>query len=58
MYIMDEEQTALNTLATHTYDNSNRINSVDETIVDHLNLYKVRMAPPHFAFKYKNRWTS
>ena len=35
---MDKEQTALNILTTDTYNNLNRINSVDETIVDHLNL--------------------
>ena len=38
MYNMNEEQTALKVLATDTYDNLNRINSADETIVDHLNL--------------------
>ena len=35
---MDEEQTALKVLATDINDNLNRINSVDKTIVDHLNL--------------------
>ena len=49
MYNMDEEQTALKTLATDTYDNFNRINSSDETIVKNLNLQMVRMAPPHFC---------
>ena len=29
MYNMDKEQTMLNVLATNTYDNLNRINSVD-----------------------------
>ena len=38
MYNMDEEQTALKVLATDTFENLNRINSVDETIVGHLNL--------------------
>ena len=38
MYNMNEEQTALKVLAADTYDNLNRINSVDEIIVDHLNL--------------------
>ena len=38
MYKMGEEQTTLKVLATGTYDNLNRINSGDETIVDHLNL--------------------
>ena len=46
---MDEEQTALKDLATDIYTNLNRINSVVETIVDHLNLWKVRMNPPHFC---------
>ena len=35
-----------------TYDNLIRINS-DDTIVDHLNLYRVRMAPPHCCLKHK-----
>ena len=38
MYNIDEEQTAFKGLATDTYDNLNRINSVDKSIVDHLNL--------------------
>ena len=38
MYNMDEEQTALKVLATDTYDSLNRINSVDETIIDHLKM--------------------
>ena len=38
MYYMDKEQTALKVLAMDTYDSLNRINSVDETMVDHLNL--------------------
>ena len=38
MYNMDEEQTPLKVLARDTYDNPNRIYSVDETIVDHLNV--------------------
>ena len=37
MYNMDEEQTALKLLATDTYDSLNRINSMDETAMDHLN---------------------
>ena len=37
MYTLDEERTALKVLATDTYDNLIRTNSVD-TIVDHLNL--------------------
>ena len=35
---MDKEQTALKVLATDTYDNLDIINSIDKTIVDHLNL--------------------
>ena len=35
---MDEEETALKVLAADTYENFNRINSVDETKADHLNL--------------------
>ena len=38
MYNMAEEQTALKVLATDTYDNLNRINLVDKTILDHLKL--------------------
>ena len=38
MYNMDEKQTTLKTLATGTYDSLNRINSIDETAVDNLNL--------------------
>ena len=38
MYNMDKEQTALKVLAADTYDNLNILNSIDETIVDHLNL--------------------
>ena len=38
MYNVDEEQTAIKVLATDTYDNLNRINSADETKVDHLKL--------------------
>ena len=49
MYNTDEEQTALTILATDTYDNLSRINSVDETIVDHLNVKKVGITPPHFC---------
>ena len=35
---MDEDQTALKRLVTDTYDSLNRINLMDETIVDHINL--------------------
>ena len=35
---MEDEKTALNVLATDTYDNLNRISSADKTVVDHLNL--------------------
>ena len=35
---MDEEQAALKVLVTDTNDNLNRINPVDKTIVNHLNL--------------------
>ena len=38
MYNMDRKQAALKMLATDAYNYLNRINSVDETIVDHLNL--------------------
>ena len=38
MYNMDKEQTALQILATDTYDNIKRIHWIDETVVDHLNL--------------------
>ena len=48
MYNLDEKQTALNVLATDTYDILIRTNSND-SIVDHLNLLKVRMASPHFC---------
>ena len=48
MYNMHEEQTTLKLLATDTYDSLNKINSIDEMAMDHLNLSKVRMAPPHF----------
>ena len=48
MYNLNEEQTALKVLAMDMYDNLIRTNSADDTIVDHLNLEKVRMAPPHF----------
>ena len=37
LYNLDEEQTALNAMATDTYDNLIRTNSND-AIVDHLNL--------------------
>ena len=35
---MDEEQMTLKLLATDTYDSLNRINLIDETAMDHLNL--------------------
>ena len=38
MYNMDEEQNTLKLLATDTYDSLNRINLIDETAMDHLNL--------------------
>ena len=57
MYNLDVDQTALKVLAADMYDNLIRTNS-DDTIVHHLNLYKVRIATLHFAFEYKNRWTS
>ena len=38
MYNMDKDQTTLKMLATDTYDGLNKTNSIDETIVDHLNL--------------------
>ena len=36
MYNMDEEQTTLKIVVTDTYDNLNKINSVEKTIGDHL----------------------
>ena len=45
---LDEDQTALKVLAMDTYDNL-ITTSPDNTIVDNLNLKKVRMAPPHFC---------
>ena len=38
MYNMDEKQTALKVLVTDTCDSLNRINLIDETVGDHLNL--------------------
>ena len=38
MYNMDKEQTTLKTLTTGSYDSLNRINLIDETVMDHLNL--------------------
>ena len=35
---IDREQRALTLLVTETYDSLNRINLIDEPIVDHLNL--------------------
>ena len=35
---MDEGQTALKILPTNTYDSLNRINLINEIVVDHLNL--------------------
>ena len=47
MYNLYEDQTALNIVATEMYDNFIRTNP-DDAIVDHLNIYKVRIIPPHF----------
>ena len=49
MYEMDEKQTALKVLVTDTYDSLKRINSADKIIVDHLNLWKVRIASKNFC---------
>ena len=38
MYNIDEEQTALKLLVTDTYDSLNRINLIDKTAMDYLNL--------------------
>ena len=38
MYDMDAEQTALEILVTGAYDSLNRMNLIDETAMDHLNL--------------------
>ena len=38
MYNMDKEQATLKLLATDPYDSLNRINLIDETVMDHLNL--------------------
>ena len=38
MHNMDKEQTTLKLFVTNTYDNLNRINSIEETPMDHLNL--------------------
>ena len=38
MYNMDEEQTPLKLLAMDTYESLNRINLIEETAMDHLNL--------------------
>ena len=50
MFNLDEGQTSLKTLATDMYDSLNKINSLmDMTLVqEHLNLFKVRVTPPHF----------
>ena len=48
MYNLDEEQTSLKTLATNdTCNNFSHTNSLEEVRSEHLNLQKVRMAPPH-----------
>ena len=39
----------IKTLATDTYDSLNYISSLDEVRPEHLNLWKVRVAPPHFC---------
>ena len=49
MFNLDEEQTSLKTLATDTYDRFDRVGSLEEIKSEHLNLYKVRMALPHFC---------
>ena len=49
MYNMDKEHTSLKTLVTDTYISLDQIGSVNEITTDHLNLQKVRMAPPHFC---------
>ena len=38
MYNMDEEQTTLKLLVTDTYNSLNRINLIEETPMDYLNL--------------------
>ena len=38
MYNMDEEHTALNTLATDAYDSFNWVGFINEIAADHLNL--------------------
>ena len=57
MFNLDEDQTALKVFSSDTYNNLIKTNS-DDIIVDHLNLKKLGMLPPHFASKHKNRWTS
>ena len=49
MYNMDKEQTMLKVLATDSYDNLNRINSVDETIVGPFKLVEGKNGPTTFC---------
>ena len=46
-YNLDKNQTALKVLVADTYDNLIRTSS--DNAIDHLNLKRVRMAPPHFC---------
>ena len=48
MYDLDKGKTVLTVLAANTYVSLIRTNS-DNAIVDHLNLYKVKMTPPHLC---------
>ena len=47
MYNLDENQTAFKVLVADMYDDLIRANSDDA--IDHLNLQRVRMAPPHIC---------
>ena len=38
MFNLDEEQTSLKALATGTYDNLNKMNSLEDIVQEHLNL--------------------
>ena len=49
VFNLDKEQTSLKALTTDTYDSFNKINSIENTRQEHLNLQKVRMMPPHFC---------
>ena len=46
---LDEEKTALKTLATDTYDSLNHVSPLEEIRLEHLNLKKVRMVPLHIC---------